>query len=207
MRERHIVYLWLLAIWAIYTSIPSACLSNSERLTYQLDITVNAEPTGVSHLEPKTGFDTADHDGALLALHRVLQQQNEEDTAELEVRAQALQGSRSAADADAATQTDANGQAGTAAAQASVPNAAQQSSRAAADIATAGAAGPRLTRSEAHQMLNRTSTATPQLMRRLPPEGKAAMERHRTCGQPLQTTNCKETLASRSYDTDRPVSS
>jgi hypothetical protein len=146
---------------------------------------VDIEGKGASDLEPKTGVDTADHDGAPLARHRLLQEQPAADTVEAGARAQALQGSRSADDADAATQTRANGQAGAAAAQASMPDAAQQPSRGGTDADAVEEAGPRLTRSEAHQLLNRTSTATPQLMHRLPPEGKAAMERHRTCGQHL----------------------
>lgn len=192
MRERRITCLCLVAIWAIYTSVPSACLSDSKRVKDQPDIAVNTKPIGVFEVEAKTGVDTADHDGALVAPHRMLQQQSAEDTVEVQARAQALQGSTSADDADAAAQTHANGRAVSAAARAAAPDAAQQSSQAAADPAAAEAAGPRLTRSEAHQLLNRKSTGTPQLMRHLPPEGRAAMERHRTCGQPFSEQQLQE---------------
>jgi hypothetical protein len=184
MRERYAVC--LLAIWAVSASAPSACLADSQSLPHQAGITYRSEFVTYPNRRPKSRAHSADHGDARVAPHQTLHSLAAEDTAALVLRDKAGQDKNSASDANAATQTQVSAQTGVAAAQPTVPDAAhrrQLFSRGAPASEAGEAAGPHLTRSEAHKLLNRTSNATPQLMRRLPPEGKAAMERHRTCGE------------------------
>lgn len=172
----------LLAIWAICVAHP-ACSTASQQ-PVSTERALNHRNTREIHsFQQHERLSRAQHDAAHIATRRALQGQTAEDAAAIEALAKAQQAAKRAA-APASLEARADGTDA-----AALP--AGGSARSDAGDSVAAAEGPArpeadeepsLTRSQAHEMLNMTSTAMPRLMRPLPPEGRTALERHRACG-------------------------